>query len=271
MLRLPTNQISTLYHDLICVCDLSAESPTFVKPMENIKVTPMGETAVLECMAAGSPPPSLTWLKNGQPLKESQRYFFTASNQLLIIVETERSDHGRYTCVMSNTLGKETGYTLLRVIPKNRGVITEQKSPSTNTGPSDESTTTGIIIIAVVCCVVGTSLVWVIIIYQTRKRHEMYSATPTDETTLPGEVPSSGYTSSDKEGSFTQPVPMTAPNYQYHDYQMKESGYESSSGRFRAARAAIFPSDVDEEDHQQSVPLTLGEHQLGSESPGKTS
>lgn len=46
-------------------------------------------------------------------------------------------------------------------------------------GLDDESTTTGIIIIAVVCCVVGTSLVWVIIIYQTRKRHEMYSATPT--------------------------------------------------------------------------------------------
>ena len=48
-----------------------------------------------------------------------------------------------------------------------------------SSGLDDESTTTGIIIIAVVCCVVGTSLVWVIIIYQTRKRHEMYSATPT--------------------------------------------------------------------------------------------
>ncbi|XP_021350944.1 leucine-rich repeats and immunoglobulin-like domains protein 2 [Mizuhopecten yessoensis] len=244
------------------------ESPTFVKPMETMKVTSVGDTAVLECMAAGSPAPSLSWLKNDQPLKESQRYFFTAGNQLLIIVQTERSDHGSYTCVMSNTLGKETGSTNLRVIPKNRGAVTEVKGGQQgNNGPSDESTTTGIIIIAVVCCVVGTSLVWVIIIYQTRKRHEMYSATPTDETTLPGEIPSSGYTSSEKEGSFTQPVPMTTPNFQYHDYQMKESGYESSSGRFRAARAAIFPSDVDEEDHQQSVPLTLGEHQLGSDSP----
>ena len=72
----------------------------------------------------------------------------------------------------------------------------------------DESTTTGIIIIAVVCCVVGTSLVWVIIIYQTRKRHEMYSATPTDETTLPGEVPSTGY-SSDKDQ-----IGLTAHHYQ---------------------------------------------------------
>lgn len=51
-------------------------------------------------------------------------------------------------------------------------------------GLDDESTTTGIIIIAVVCCVVGTSLVWVIIIYQTRKRHEMYSATPTGSLSI---------------------------------------------------------------------------------------
>ncbi len=38
------------------------------------------------------------------------------------------------------------------------------------------------------CCIVGTSLIWVIIIYQTRKKTEEYSSTPTDETTLPGEM-----------------------------------------------------------------------------------
>ena len=34
----------------------------------------------------------------------------------------------------------------------------------------NESDMTGIIIITVVCCAVGTSIVWVVIIYQTRKR-----------------------------------------------------------------------------------------------------
>ena len=57
------------------------------------------------------------------------------------------------------------------------------------------------------------------------------------------------------------------------DYQMKESGYESSSGRFRAngwvRPAAIFPSDVDEDD-RQSASLTLGEQQPGRDSGGKS-
>ena len=34
----------------------------------------------------------------------------------------------------------------------------------------DTTTTTGIIIIAVVCCVLGTSLIWVLIIWHTRRR-----------------------------------------------------------------------------------------------------
>lgn len=237
--------------------------------MERHKYSRTGQTTVLECMAAGSPKPKLRWLKDGQPLGNNQRYFFTAENQLLIIVQTQKMDHGTYTCELSNTLGNVAGSTELKVYASassdGERAGASQGSPS---GPSDESTTTGIIIIAVVCCVVGTSLVWVIIIYQTRKRHEMYSATPTDETTLPGEIPSSGYTSSDKEGSFTQPVQMTGPLYNYQDYQMKESGYESSSGRFRAARVGMYTNDMDEDNHQ-SVPLTLGEHQLGHHSSGK--
>lgn len=37
-------------------------------------------------------------------------------------------------------------------------------------GSVNEEDITGVIIITVVCCAVGTSIVWVIIIYQTRKR-----------------------------------------------------------------------------------------------------
>merc|ERR1719429_720849 len=36
--------------------------------------------------------------------------------------------------------------------------------------PSGTRATTGIIVIAVICCVLGTSLVWVLIIYHTRRR-----------------------------------------------------------------------------------------------------
>ncbi|XP_031721676.1 leucine-rich repeats and immunoglobulin-like domains protein 3 isoform X2 [Anarrhichthys ocellatus] len=54
----------------------------------------------------------------------------------------------------------------------------------------DGWTTVGIVIIAVVCCVVGTSLVWVVIIYHTRRRNEDCSVTNTDETNLPADIPS---------------------------------------------------------------------------------
>lgn len=228
------------------------ETPGFIREMKDEVITRVGDTSVLECMASGSPRPKLQWLKNSQALDVTQRHFFTADNQLLIIVETKWEDQGTYTCEMSNTLGIMRGSTKLRVMSRDGQSQSDEKGGG---GLDDTSTTTGIIIIAVVCCVVGTSLVWVIIIYQTRKRHEMYSATPTDETTLPGEVPSTGYSSSDKEGSFTQGnIGIT---YHYQDYQLKESGYESSSGKFRAngwtgmrPSAAIFPSDVDEDDIQ---------------------
>ncbi|XP_045167054.2 leucine-rich repeats and immunoglobulin-like domains protein 2 [Mercenaria mercenaria] len=225
------------------------QTPSFVRPMEP-KETRVGTTTVMECLAQGSPQPKLTWYHDGEPLVLSQRHFFTAEDRLLVIVETKTSDAGEYTCEMSNTLGTIRGTSTLTVVTGASRGDREERNESSGGGLDDESTTTGIIIIAVVCCVVGTSLVWVIIIYQTRKRQELYSATPTDETTLPGEVPSSGYMSSDKEGSYTHGIPVTSlPAYQYHEMQMKESGYESSSGRFRAARsAAIFPSDVDQDE-----------------------
>ena len=50
------------------------------------------------------------------------------------------------------------------------------------------ATTTGIIVIAVVGCVVGTSLIWVVIIYQMRRKNDEYSPTPTDKQELLGKA-----------------------------------------------------------------------------------
>lgn len=130
------------------------EIPTFVKPMENKEIT-AGEPIVLECMAGGSPRPTLTWLKDGGPLKATERHFFTAEDQLMVIVGTTLSDAGRYECLMNNSLGTERGYSELSIIP------------GTTVNEDDMM---GIIIITVVCCAVGTSVIWVVIIYQTRKR-----------------------------------------------------------------------------------------------------
>ena len=245
------------------------ETPSFAKPMEP-KSSRVGTTTVLECLASGSPQPKLKWFKDNEPLVLTQRHFFTAEDQLLVIVETKTSDAGQYTCEMSNTLGTIRGTSTLTVITSGNGGTGNGKNEG---GLDDESTTTGIIIIAVVCCVVGTSLVWVIIIYQTRKRQEMYSATPTDETTLPGEIQTGGYMPAERETAYTNGVQMTIPGYQYQmDMQMKESGYESSSGKFRAARtAAIFPSDVDGDEMQPGYALLRSEDHYLEQSDGKYS
>ncbi|XP_037093198.1 leucine-rich repeats and immunoglobulin-like domains protein 3 [Pollicipes pollicipes] len=132
------------------------EVPSFVRPMEHRQVV-AGETAVLDCMASGSPAPRLTWTKDGAPLLATERHFYTAGQQLLIIVQTTPADAGSYECQLSNVLGEERGSATLTVLP----------------GPSfglDDDSTYAIIIIAVVSGVVVTSLVWVIIIYHARKR-----------------------------------------------------------------------------------------------------
>ncbi|XP_060628599.2 leucine-rich repeats and immunoglobulin-like domains protein 2 [Anolis sagrei] len=172
------------------------ETPSFVRPLEDRTVA-QGETAVLQCIASGSPTPRLNWTKDDGPLTVTERHFFAAANQLLIIVDAGLEDAGKYTCVMSNTLGTVRGHIYLYVI----------SSPNCDSSQSgigieeDGWTTVGIVIIVVVCCVVGTSLVWVIVIYHMRRKSEDYSITNTEEVNLPADIPS--YLSS--QGTLSEP------------------------------------------------------------------
>ena len=61
--------------------------------MINMNVTE-GENAVIECKTSGSPKPKLTWIKDGVNLKLTQRHFFAADSQLLIITGTNLTDSG---------------------------------------------------------------------------------------------------------------------------------------------------------------------------------
>lgn len=97
-----------------------AEKPSFVKSMENKEVT-AGELVVLQCMASGTPKPTITWYKDGEPIRATERHFFTAEDQLMIIVDTVQADSGKYECHLNNSLGEKTGYSHLRVKPGNEG------------------------------------------------------------------------------------------------------------------------------------------------------
>ncbi|KAJ8249764.1 hypothetical protein COCON_G00229800 [Conger conger] len=170
------------------------ETPSFLRPLTDRTVA-RGETAVLQCIAGGSPAPRLNWTKDDSPLAATERHFFAAANQLLIIVEASEGDAGRYTCEMSNPLGTARGDVRLAVLPGPNCEPGQAGGPvpaaGAGAGPEGDGwTTVGIVVIAVVCCVVGTSLVWVVIIYHTRRRNEDCSVTNTDETNLPPDIPS---------------------------------------------------------------------------------
>ncbi|XP_059426550.1 leucine-rich repeats and immunoglobulin-like domains protein 2 [Carassius carassius] len=193
------------------------ETPSFQRPLEDRNIA-RGETAVLQCIARGSPTPRLNWTKDDAPLVLTERHFFAAANQLLIIVDASPADAGKYTCIMSNTLGTERGHIYVSVSPS------ANCDPVTSIYSQDGWTTVGIVVMVVVCCVVGTSLVWVIVIYHMRRKSEDYSITNTDEMNLPADIPSylssqgtlsepqEGYSNSEN-GSHQQLMPSHANGY----------------------------------------------------------
>lgn len=157
------------------------ETPHLAQDLEDRSVV-VGDTVALQCKALGSPPPRITWLRNDQPLRPTDRHHFTPGNRLLVIGSATLEDAGRYTCLMSNTLGTERAHSQL--------VVTQRHNSACSPPPGPSTVTIGIIVIAVVTSIVVTSLVWVCIIYQTRKKSEECSVTNTDETIVPPDVPS---------------------------------------------------------------------------------
>ncbi|KAM6980845.1 leucine-rich repeats and immunoglobulin-like domains protein 1 [Aplochiton taeniatus] len=158
------------------------ETPHLAQELGDRRVV-VGDTVALQCKALGSPPPRITWLRDDVPLRPSDRLHFTPGNRLMVIGSAALEDAGRYTCTMSNPLGTERAHSQLTVVGRGEGLV---RPPA----PGPSTVTVGIIVIAVVTSIVVTSLVWVCIIYQTRKKSEECSVTNTDETIVPPDVPS---------------------------------------------------------------------------------
>ncbi|KAK5869646.1 hypothetical protein PBY51_024348 [Eleginops maclovinus] len=69
----------------------------------------------IECVATGSPPPQLNWLRNGLPLPVSSHIRLLSAGQVLRITRTQVSDSGTYTCVASNRAGVDNRHHKLQV------------------------------------------------------------------------------------------------------------------------------------------------------------
>lgn len=80
------------------------EPPEFGSVMYDKKAK-VGEEIVLECLYHGHPKPKITWKKDGNILATSNRHFFSADGQLLIIMETNTDDTGTYQCEIANSVG----------------------------------------------------------------------------------------------------------------------------------------------------------------------
>uniref|UniRef100_A0A663M826 Hemicentin 1 n=1 Tax=Athene cunicularia TaxID=194338 RepID=A0A663M826_ATHCN len=66
-----------------------------------------GNSLMLECKAAGNPPPLLTWLKDGVPVKVSDNLRVLSGGKKLEILNAVEADQGQYLCVATSIAGEQ--------------------------------------------------------------------------------------------------------------------------------------------------------------------
>ncbi|KAG7251155.1 hypothetical protein CRUP_029350, partial [Coryphaenoides rupestris] len=74
----------------------------------------------LECEAWGIPAPSLTWLKDGRPLPQTDSMRLLRGGEVLRVASAQVEDTGRYTCLAYSPAGDDDKEFLVRVhVPPN--------------------------------------------------------------------------------------------------------------------------------------------------------
>ncbi|KAM9207753.1 hemicentin-2 [Dugong dugon] len=68
--------------------------------------TTEGSNALLPCTARGSPKPSITWEKDGQPVSGAEGKFTIQPSGELLVKNSESQDAGTYTCMAQNAVGR---------------------------------------------------------------------------------------------------------------------------------------------------------------------
>lgn len=61
----------------------------------------------LKCEARGHPPPSLTWLKDGVPVRNGESVSVLEQGSKIEILSATVSDSGRYVCVATSIAGEK--------------------------------------------------------------------------------------------------------------------------------------------------------------------
>ena len=74
-----------------------------------------GATVSFYCVGYGDPQPELTWTKNGESVKESDRVKIDKSRRELRITAADFKDAGTYECTYSNKHGEDKKSAVLNV------------------------------------------------------------------------------------------------------------------------------------------------------------
>nr|CAD7426504.1 unnamed protein product [Timema monikensis] len=83
-------------------------APSFTTHPDNLTLK-TGGLAELRCVADGSPPPAITWYKDGQPLIAGGRVTIAPGGYQMRVQHAKESDSGLYVCRAQNSVGfKET-------------------------------------------------------------------------------------------------------------------------------------------------------------------
>ncbi|XP_038853583.1 hemicentin-1-like [Salvelinus namaycush] len=90
--------------------DVQVQVPPGVDRVEPVKPVTVvrGSLVTLTCEAQGVPPPSLKWLKDGQPLSLHRNLLLDGQETRLQLPDVGLSDRGLYSCVASNQAGSST-------------------------------------------------------------------------------------------------------------------------------------------------------------------
>ena len=90
--------------------------PPIIQPAVLPVIANEGSRAVLDCVATGNPPPTVSWFFNSVPLPSpSIPRIQQASNGSLILSPVEGGDEGGYICRARNIAGMESATFQLRV------------------------------------------------------------------------------------------------------------------------------------------------------------
>lgn len=105
-------------------CSLPLAPPTIKGPSETSEVSVvLGFSTQLPCDVEGSPTPSITWLKDNQPIVSGPRLTYTRGGQALRLGSAQGDSTGLYTCRATNPAGtavKHYSLSVLGKMPPNR-------------------------------------------------------------------------------------------------------------------------------------------------------